>query len=380
MNIGTVAGCLIVSLALPNAFADSVPRFTDEGYTVPQPGREFTFPADHGAHPEFKIEWWYLTGHLETASERPFGFQATFFRFGGPLEGSEPNHLGFGNHGLFSTHVALTDIDGGRFFFDQRLDRAGWNARARVGRLVVEHGAWHLHQPDSPSFSPMLRFSPAPNVEVRLNFQPQDGLVIFGEDGTSRKGPDPAARSYYLTFPRLQARGEVTLDGESFAVTGEAWMDHEIASKQLSEDLVGWDWTAIQLDDGREIKAYVLRQPDGTPSPFSRLIWLGAQGEKTYLQPGEHFRWERLGWWRSEESGIRYPTHLRIHTVDPESGKPVSFELKPRLAAQEIIDDLADTSYWEGACEVLKAEGKRAGLAYLELVGYGDAGAPTGLR
>lgn len=349
-----------------------VPAFTTKGFRVPQPGSILQFPRDHGSHPDYKIEWWYLTGHLQSKDHRTFGFQATFFRFAAPLNRKPSANAAFGNSQLFSSQVALTDIAGNRFLFDERLDRNGWDASASTEGLRLKHGPWKLEMTDARSEQMQLQFNIRSQAQLNLELLPAKPKVIFGEDGTSRKGAAQAARSYYITFPRLKTTGTLVLDGEPLEVTGEAWMDHEIASQQLSADLQGWDWTAIQLNDGREIKAYILRQEDGTASPYSRCIWIGKDGETHYAGP-KSFTWEPASTWQSPEKDATYPTTVRLSTIDPESGQRISLSLIPKLDNQEVRGELNGTYYWEGACEVQNSEGISVGQAYLELAGYHDS-------
>lgn len=350
-----------------------VPTHTDEGFRVPQPGHRLTFPRDHGSHPDYKIEWWYLTGHLENQAGRPFGFQAAFFRFAGPLDFSLPKHPQFGYSHLFSTQVALTDIESDTFFFDERLDRNGWDAFANTETLQLRHGPWTLNLMDAVKETMELNYHIADKARLNLALSPSKPKVIFGPDGTSRKGADPTARSYYITFPHLSVSGKLVLDGTEHSVTGSAWMDHEIASQQLSDNLAGWDWTAIQLNDGRQIKAYLLRQENGLPSPFSQLIWIDGNSQPSYQKYGEEgFYWKKVDYWKSPHSDTEYPTTVEIETIDPQSGSKRTFLLKPAIDDQEIRGSLNKTHYWEGACTVENETGQLVGKAYLELAGYAN--------
>ena len=352
----------------------NVPELTTDGFRVPQPNSVLKFPRAHGSHPDYKIEWWYLTGHLKTETDRPFGFQATFFRFAGPRNDTESDSVFFGSSQIHSTQVALTDIQGDTFHFDERLDRNGWDASAKQETLDLNHGPWNLKMTDSKTESMDLQFHIRDTASLDLKLTPSKPKVIFGQDGTSRKGPDPAARSYYITFTRLAVTGQLELNGETLPVTGEAWMDHEISSQQLSENLEGWDWTAIQLEDGREIKAYLLRQRDGTPSAFSQLIWIDEVGDTQYQAYGNSgFRWSKDTLWKSPQTGADYPTTVTITTEDPKSGTTRQFTLKPLVENQELTGDLNGTNYWEGACRVYDENDLLVGRAYLELAGYDES-------
>ncbi|MGC9452015.1 MAG: lipocalin-like domain-containing protein [Oceanipulchritudo sp.] len=367
-------GYIIPLVALATFPAGAVPEFTADGFRVPQPGATLPFPASHGAHPEFKIEWWYITGHLRAETGERFGYQATFFR-----SGLEPRTTtggrAFGRSQLHLTHMALSDEAGGRFLYEERLARDGWDAGAAAGRLEVRNGNWRLEGANPDVTGMQLQASIRSEAAWTLQLRPAKPLVRFGPDGTSRKGPEPEARSYYLSFTRLETSGTLTIGDQTLAVTGSSWMDHEIASNQLDPDYTGWDWIAIQLKDGWEVKAYLLRQSDGTPAPYSALIWIDPEGRTTYRGP-EAFSWDKSRHWNSPESGAVYPNAPVIRTLHPLSNREVVFRFEPVLENQELA--LPGTTYWEGAGRILDQGGETVGSGYLELVGY--AGEIQGLR
>ena len=356
---------LLTSLLLFAGSAGAVEPKTADGFSIPEPDHAFSFPADLGSHPEFKIEWWYITGHLFAPGTRRYGFQATFFRFAG-APGAAPGSPAFSNRELFLAHMALTDPAGQHFISEERLNRAGWDAHATVGALDVANGGWSLTgSTDSPSLH--LKGAVRAEASFDLTLSPQKPLVVFGEHGVSKKGDDPAAASYYLTFSRLNAAGQLSVGGEKLTVSGEAWMDHEISSSQLSGGEVGWDWVSIQLKDRPwEIMLYRLRHPDGSPDRASKLQWVDPAG-RAITQP---FTWEVLSRWKSPRTGADYPSRIKLTTTDPVSQKAVAFTLAPILEDQELNGTVAG-SYWEGACRVLDDHGREVGSAYLELTGYG---------
>jgi predicted secreted hydrolase len=347
------------ALAGETAGAPATPRFTPDGFAVPQPGYAFAFPRDHGSHPEFKIEWWYLTGHLYTPEQRRFGYQATFFRNAAP-GGQVQLHL---------AHMALVDVATGRFYHQERLNREGWDAGAATGTLAVHNGPWTLDLVDAATETLRLRGGVHGDVRFELTLRPTKPRVLFGENGLSRKGADPTAASYYITFTRLAAEGELQVEGQRFAVAGESWMDHEISSSQLSGGQVGWDWVSAQLADGREVMFYQLRRADGTADPASTLTWIGRDGTLT-RRP---FEWRVRGTWRSESTGAVYPVDATLVTTDPETGRTVELQLEPLVRAQELDGAVAGIAYWEGACRVRDGDGKEIGSAYMELTGYAKA-------
>jgi predicted secreted hydrolase len=202
---------------------------------------------------------------------------------------------------------------------------------------------------------------------LSLTLNPLKPLVRFGEKGVSRKGAEPTAASYYLTFPRLRAEGKLTVNGKPIDVTGEAWMDHEISSSQLGAQQIGWDWLSIQFVDHREMMLYRLRHRDGSADPASRCTWINRDAT---LHDSE-FGWEVLDTWQSTLSGARYPSRVRLTTIDPATGQKTRYLIEPLVKNQELTGQIDDIPYWEGDCQVLDETGKKVlGSAYLELTGY----------
>lgn len=356
------------------------PSSSEEGYLIPRPDFDRSSPAVHGSHPGYRIEWWYLTGHLFAVEDesRRFGVQATFFRLAQRPEKETEIEIDFGDRDFFLAHMALVDESAGRFLHEERLNREGWDAGAKVGDLDLRNGNWSLKREsglkslDSRSGSMRLAGSILADARFDLRLLPSKPVVLFGERGLSRKGEDPAAVSFYATFPRLMADGTLVLGDERIEVEGELWMDHEISSSQLGRDQVGWDWASLQFFDGREIMAYVLRTPDGTPDPFSSLTWIDREGRLT-RQELNPFEWHSAGNWESPVTGDVYPIEPLIVTRDPASGTQRRFRLRPILEAQEMTGGLGGVSYWEGACDVIdEANGETVGRAYLELTGYAE--------
>jgi predicted secreted hydrolase len=339
----------------------AVPLVTTDGFAVPQPGYAFQFPRDHGSHPEFRLEWWYLTGHLFAEDGRRFGYQATFFRSAAPDKRGQ----------VYLAHMALLDVKAGKFYHQERLNREGWDASASTETLDVRNGPWSLRFTDGGEQTERMELRGGIRAEVifALTLTPEKPLVIFGEKGVSRKGAAPTAASYYLTFSRLKAEGVLTLEGEAFRVNGESWMDHEISSSQLDEGQVGWDWVSVQLTDSREIMFYRLRKKDGSSDPASTLTWVAEDGAPTKSD----FAWEVLNTWRSPETGGNYPARVRLVTTDPKDGRRVALTLEPLLAAQELTGAVGGIPYWEGACRVLSEDGQEVGRAFMELTGYAEA-------
>lgn len=366
----------ILSLVLISVASATTPTRTESGFAVPQAGQRLEFPAAHGSHPDYAIEWWYLTGHLTDVEGREYGVQATFFRQANPelppaARSGEPDPA-FGHEHLLLGHMALVDIAEGRFYHQEQLARPGWDAWAREGTLDVRLGAWTLaftHPPGGHAETMALRGGTGSDTRLALQLVPAKEKVIFGENGVSRKGAAPTAVSTYITFSRLTATGELWLGEERREVTGSLWMDHEISSSQLSPEQVGWDWASIQFEDQRELMVYVLRHEDGRPDAFSTATWVAADGRQSAHRPGA-FTWTPERWWTSPVTGGRYPIASRLTVPDPATGQPRTFTLEPLLDAQELPGDLGGIAYWEGACRVLDEQGQEVGRAYVELTGY----------
>lgn len=357
---------------------------TMDGFAIPDAGHRFEFPRDHGSHPEFKIEWWYLTGHLFGEKDRRFGFQATFFRrSGGTTPGGRAGvNPDFALDQLYLAHMAILDVRDGEFIYQTRLNRSGWDAGAATNGLQLQNGNWYLREShptpatgesnvdgDPARLEMELFGSVRGEGSFRLALVPLKPLVIFGTNGVSRKGADPSAASYYLTFPRLSIAGELVRGAISQKVRGEGWMDHEISSSQLSGDQTGWDWACLQFRDGRELMAYRLRQKHGASDPFSTLAWVATNGVVRHYGRDE-FRWETVRSWTSPVTRTQYPVSVRLRTVDPQTGTPAVYTLEPLNPRQELTDPLGGVAYWEGGCRVLNADNVDVGQAYLELSGY----------
>jgi predicted secreted hydrolase len=361
---------------LPSSVVAAVPplaKTTDDGFAVPQPGRVFEFPRDHASHPEFRIEWWYITGHLfERSTDRRFGFQATFFRSAVEPETASRENRAFGGSQIYLAHMSLLDARTSRFLHEERLNRDGWDASAATDTLDIVNGNWSLRMTDPATETMVVRGSLRGDARFELTLVPEKPKVLFGQDGVSRKGADPTAASHYITFTRLATSGTLRIDGRSLEVAGRAWMDHEISSSQLGEDQVGWDWCAIHLDDGRDVMAYRLRRSDGSSDPFSTVAWVSASGEVRHV-PADRFTWEPLEFWTSPDTGGRYPVRYRLRTYSPFDDKETTLEVRALAPHQELTGGLGGIAYWEGACDVFDETGKQIGRAYTELTGYAES-------
>jgi predicted secreted hydrolase len=335
-------------------------------WAVPDPETRLTFPRDHGSHADFKIEWWYVTGHFK-GRERRFGFQATFFRLG--QRPGDPESGEFRSDQIYMAHMGISDPDNGVFLHEERLNREGWDAFSSDEDLDMRNGNWTLWRDGEVLH---LIGGVGADAGFELEMKPSKGPVIFGEDGISRKGPEGTAASYYITFPRLMVSGRLRFNGDEFSVNGSGWMDHEISSSQLDRSQTGWNWACFQFDDGREIMGYVLRTEDGGYSSYSKLVWIDEEGKLTHLTLRD-YDWIQDGAWTSPDTGATYPTSPEIHPMDPATGERRRFKLIPTMSEQEMAAGAGGISYWEGACDILDLDqGKVVGKAFLEMTGYAD--------
>lgn len=356
---------VVASKNFPKPLAEK----TEDGFRVPNPNPTFVFPKDHGSHPDFKIEWWYLTGHLFGPTNERFGFQATFFRRAGSPPNTQPlPENRFRSNEIYLFHAALLDTRTGQFLHHERLARAGWEATSSSDGPNLKVGDASLQMPDPTRERFLLEAHIRDAASFSLILNPAKPLVVFGKDGVSRKGNSDTAASWYLTFPRLRTEGIVQIGDTKIPVHGETWMDHEISSSQLTDNQSGWDWAGIQLDDGREIMTYRLRLKDGSTDPASALSWVSRQGQTTQYG-AEQFRWEGRGVWRSPHTQAQYPLPVLLTCPDPDTGATLELTLQPLAMDQELGGAQSGLSYWEGACNVLKA-GQKIGSAYVELTGY----------
>ncbi len=223
------------------------------------PGRTLHFPGDHGAHPDFRTEWWYVTGWLQTADGTPLGFQVTFFRSRPPLDQTNPSR--FAPKELLFAHAAVSDPVLGKLQDGQRAARAGFGlAEAASNDTNVHIGPWSLQRDSGGAYHTVVQ---AREFTLELTLAPTQPLLLQGERGYSRKGPLAAQASYYYSQPQLRVSGTLARDGKGKAVKGTAWLDHEWSSAMLDEQAVGWDWIGINLDDGGALMAFQIRDKAG---------------------------------------------------------------------------------------------------------------------
>lgn len=333
-------------------------------FRTAQPGYRYEFPRDHFNHPDFRTEWWYYTGNLRTAEGRRFGFELTFFRHA--LEQARQPAGVWGVRDAWLAHFAVSDLDGGRFYHTERLNRAGPGlAGADLAQGRVWNGNWQVRWKLDGTAAQELE-AVAAGFRVHLALGPLKPPVIHGIDGISRKAAGPGRASHYISLTRLEARGEVEIEGRRHAVEGLAWMDHEFFTHQLAPDQAGWDWFSMQFDDGAELMLFRLRRKDGTVDPHSAGTYIDARGRARHLEAGD-FTLLPGATWTSPRTGGRYPVAWKVRA--PSLG--VDASVSTRLAQQELVGRRAGAPpYWEGAVEISES---RPGVGYLEMTGYAGA-------
>jgi predicted secreted hydrolase len=319
--------------------------------------RTLQFPRDFGSHPDFRTEWWYITGHAR-AGEREFGFQLTFFR--SRVQAAQAMRSKFAAKQLIFAHAAVTDVAGARLWHDQRVAREGFGvAEAGEADTAIRLRDWSLVREQKKTVARL----PGDDFTLELAFTETQPVLLQGDQGLSRKGPLPTQASYYYSQPQLAVQGRIRLQGRDFEVTGKAWADHEWSQELMPASAVGWDWIGMNLDDGAALTAFRLRDKQGG------AVWDGgsyrsAKGDLYIARPGEVvFSPQRR--WKSPASQASYPVEWIVRT-------PADFYTVKAVVDNQELDSRASTGaiYWEGLSDLLDSNGRRVGRGYLEMTGY----------
>jgi len=340
-----------------------------DGWQSAVRGRDFVFPRDHSAHPESKTEWWYFVGHLdsEDGSER-LGFQFTLFRQGLRPPGSPSGSSRFLVSDFHFGHLAISDLKKARHWGHQRVLRGSFG-EAGTGQPGEEQlvwvGDWSVDRVGEKGFR--IRGSEG-ELALDLELTPTKPIVLQGDRGYSPKAAGKGNASNYYSQTRLSAKGSVAWPGRSAEVRGDAWLDREWSTSMLGADQAGWDWFALQFEDGTELMIYQMRKRDGTADPFSSGTFVDQEGRSTRLMAGD-FTLRPLRDWTSAKSGGQYPVKWEVKVP----GRQLSLEVEAAFDEQEMA--LGIVNYWEGSVGV---KGTHSGRGYLEMTGY--AGDLVGLR
>jgi predicted secreted hydrolase len=360
---GILAGvALRVAGAAPPPQPGVLPAQAEGGFAQADTPHTFSFPRDHGPHPEFRQEWWYVTGNLDGAHGERFGFELTFFRFAlGAHEEPRAATSAWRTRQVYMAHFAISDVTAGRFRYAQKLSRDALGLAGAQGEpLRVWIDDWTLV---TASGADWKLAAAQPEYSLELELHPLTPPVLNGEAGLSRKSEQPGSASYYYSLPRSAVHGTLWQQGRPLAVQGLAWLDREWGSGGLGSSEVGWDWFALQLDDGTALMFYALRARDGSRDPHSAGTWVESSGEAHGLASSA-VDIEVTDHWNSAD-GVRYPAGWRIRV--PSLALDVA--VHPVLADQELK---TTPRYFEGAVDVRGARAGHAldGRGYVELVGY----------
>ncbi len=322
-----------------------------------------TFPVDFGPHPDFQTEWWYYTGNLATSDGRRFGYQLTFFRRAlEPAGQRQARASAWATDQVYLAHFALTNVSDRRFNAVERFARgAAGLAGAQASPYAVWIDDWRVAE-----IAPGVRRLHATQGDLVLDLTLSDrkGPILQGQNGYSQKGPDPGNASGYYSLTRLASTGTILIGPTTYQVSGFSWMDHEWSTSALAADQVGWDWFALQLDDGSEIMLFTIRKADGSIDDFSSGAFIAADGSTRRLSRRD-FTIASSAVWRSPHSGAAYPARWTV-TIPSED---ITLTIEPYLADQELN---VSFTYWEGAVHM---SGRHAGKTvggdgYVELTGY----------
>jgi predicted secreted hydrolase len=325
--------------------------------------RTFEWPHDHGAHPEYRTEWWYATGELRSQEGRRFGYQLTLFRQGLERADESPGRSRLHADDVLAAHLAVVDIDAGRLLSTERVRRAAAGlAEARVGDLDAWVEDWSITRLDGDRLK-LGAFDRERAIGIELELVATKPLVVHGAGGVSRKGPEPGNASAYMSWTRLRSSGAITFEGTSHEVTGESWFDHEWGTSQLGRGVVGWDWFGLRLSDGRELMLYRLRGEHGEATASSAATLVERDGRTRSLASTD-FELSVLEHWSGAPSHARYPSRWKF------SAPAIELEIEIATSASSCeIDGRASTgvTYWEGPVSVT---GSASGSGYAELTGY----------
>lgn len=330
-------------------------------YPAVVPGQRISFPHDEGSHPDYRTEWWYVTGWLDTQDGHPLGFQVTFFRF--RPGGDEDNPSRFAARQLLFAHAAISDPRRGTLVHEERSARAGFGlAEAAQGQLHVHIDDWVLRR-QGEGYRTTVQ---AKSLSIDLAFTPTQPPMLQGEQGYSRKGPADTSASYYYSLPQLSAQGRIVLAGREQRVSGRAWFDHEWSSALMDAPARGWDWVGLNLEDGGALMISRMRDEHGG-AYWAASSERAAGASAPVAHPASQIDWTPVRHWRSGRTGIIYPVEWLVRAGEH------------RLRLQPLMDDQENDSrgstgtiYWEGAVRAFDEQGRLVGRGYLELTGYGE--------
>lgn len=327
-----------------------------------------TFPRDHGPHPEYRTEWWYFIGNLTDDQGRRYGYQLTFFRSSLAAEVPQRDSE-LATNQLYMAHFAVTSVPAGRHLSFERFSRGAGGLAGAQGEpsFGVWLEDWTARQtgPGTYELTATTQHDEGP-VALHLTLRETRPPLLHGDAGLSQKGPEPGNANYYYSLVQLETTGELTIAGERHNVTGVSWMDHEFGTSFLSGDTKGWDWFAVQLENGIVFMFGEFHNGLGDErSVYAGMLAL-PDGRQFKLEEAD-FELHALGEWRSPRTGITYPAGWRVLFPAHE----IELMIEPLVADQEMDVTFI---YYEGATRVQAqvADQKVGGVGYVELTGYSD--------
>ncbi len=324
------------------------------------PGYQITLPKDNSPHYNFRTEWWYFTGNLHSKEGREFGYELTFFRYGYRPPDLPEMRSRFVMQDLKFAHFTVTEVASDRFRFDSRRSRGAFGeAGFAKGKTLAWIDDWKVDFDNDFSLVAQTK-----DYAIDLRLRPGKPPVLEGENGFSQKAEGIGHASYYYSNTRLETSGTITIAGKTYDVTGTSWYDREWATNQLGPEQEGWNWFAIQLDDGSDLMLYQMRLRNGNIDPHSSGKWIGPASEIIDFAVSD-FRLTPTRFWLSSYSDSRYPIGWDLHIPKLDLELTVSTPVDN----QELRLDFV---YWEGLIRVRGTRNGRAvsGVGYLELTGY----------
>ena len=333
----------------------------EQGFSRASEARHFQFPRDHAAHPDFRNEWWYITGNLRDGENNRYGYQVTLFRIAlTPQPPRSPSD--WATNQVWMAHVALTDVSANQHWHDQRLARGAVGLAGQSDqpfRVWLED--WQILANNEGQFPWTIELQ-TEQFGLQLQLSPLKPAVLQGDHGLSQKSSEPGNASYYYSFTRLQTDGVIQRGEQRIAVSGESWLDREWSTSALGPDQVGWDWFSLQLEDQHELMFYRLRLRDGATDRHSAGKWILPDGESRSLAAADVVL-QPLRYWIAP-SGRRYPVEWKL-TIP---GMQRDFLVVALVEDQEMATGIF---YWEGAVRVADVRsGDPLGYGYLEMTGY----------
>ena len=377
LSMSRISPLLILVICLASCAAPTVPsakvqvpevlnsnETIPSGFRTADGSRPLTFPEDFGAHEDFRTEWWYYTGNLQTAQGQHFGFELTIFRVGlQPPAVELPADSDWYDRSIYFAHFAVSDIERERFYAFERYARPG---PGLAGAQAAPYRVWIEDWSIAENSSGVYRLQ-ASQEEIILDLALTDemGVVLHGKNGYSRKGALATNASYYYSQPRLRADGTLQVDGTPYKVSGLAWKDHEFSTSVLDEEQIGWDWFSLQFEDGSALMLFQLRERTGQTSASSSGTFISPDGT-THALSKTDFEVRVLDEWRSPHTQGLYPAAWEIRLREPDC----IVNVRPWMADQEI--HFPAVTYWEGAVRFEGTCGANpvSGNGYVELTGY----------